>query len=351
MKEKFSQRASILILSLWSLMFLSIIAVYSGVMVRQEITAREKIASRNKLYDVAYSGIMMAMDLVNSPKMRDATPGFDSLNDFWADSPYLFKNVRFPDGACTLLYDYNNNFSGLKELKYGVVDEERKVNINYVNKDVIKRLLVFIGGLEDTEGAYVANAIVDWHDSDDILYNDERNLSEAADYMNSGYDYTPKNTHFALLEELLLVKGMNRDIFFAIKDYITVFSNGLININTVSQRILLTYGLGYQSAEMITSFRAGADMKEGTSDDNLFVSATRILETLSSYYDIPEAVRVEIVALVNSEVLAVESQTFTAVCQSSLSEQDMIGRIMCVFERSGRIKYWGCGYDRMEELS
>ena len=40
------------------------------------------------------------------------------------------------------------------------------------------------------------------------------------------------------LDELLLVNGMTKDIFERIKDYVTVWGSGMVNINTAGREVL-----------------------------------------------------------------------------------------------------------------
>jgi len=75
-----------------------------------------------------------------------------------------------------------------------------------------------------------------------------------------------KNAPFEILEELLLVKGMTREIFEKVKEDVTVFGEGKININTVGKRVLYGLGLEEDCAKKVLSYREGTDGEEGTED-------------------------------------------------------------------------------------
>ena len=61
---------------------------------------------------------------------------------------------------------------------------------------------------------------------------------------------------FRTVNEVLLVEGMEKELFLLFKDFVTVYGLGKININTVSKRVLLALGLDDDLAEAIIRFRA-----------------------------------------------------------------------------------------------
>ena len=54
-----------------------------------------------------------------------------------------------------------------------------------------------------------------------------------------------------VLDELLLVKGVTRDIFDKVKDRVTVYGTGQVNINTAGMRVLQSLGMSEELAEKI----------------------------------------------------------------------------------------------------
>lgn len=335
------RRAGILILSLWVLIFFTVLAILSGTMVRQQIVVIENVEVRNKLYSLASSGMFMTIAIVSSYEERDATPDTDSLNDFWVDNPALFKGVRLDDGNFTI-----RNFNNMHRPVFGVIDEERKINLNHCDYEVLKRLLENVGRLDEIEAAGLAYALIDWRDSDDTLHNKEQGFSETVEYKNAGYKYTPRNSPFRILEEVLLVKGMNREVFSRIRGYITVFGSGKININTASLEVFKSMGFSDEVVDKLVSFRAGPDMLEGTQDDNVFSSQDDILDSLLDYSDLTEEEREELNEVISKGLFTTTSETFTALCTSKLDNYDLCGKIICVFDKNSRIKYWGTGYSR-----
>ncbi|MFC1704483.1 general secretion pathway protein GspK [Candidatus Omnitrophota bacterium] len=350
-KTFYECKASALILTLWTLMFLSIIAVFAGSMVRQQIIVREKLEERSALYDIIASGMMKGIAIVGSGDKRDKTPEIDSLNDFWADREYLFKDIAFRHGTFRFPYVYTDNITGKRTMNFGVIDEERKININFAAKDTLERLFLTVVTNDPLQSAHLASAIIDWRDADDILHNDERNQSEKIEYTNAKYAYAPSNAEYRLLEELLLVKGIDAEIFSKIRDYVTVFSNGKVNINTASKTVLSSLGLSVGLVDKIIFFRSGSDLREGTFDDNVFTSVATVADALSSRYDLSTAERDEISEVLTTDTVDVQSYTFTAFCKSLLDTARLTGHMICVFDKGGDLKYWGYRYGNDEELN
>jgi len=86
-------------------------------------------------------------------------------------------------------------------------------------------------------------AIIDWTDSDDKVtllpfIKHENSGAESAYYGNLETPYRCSNAQFAATEELLLVKRITPQVFERIRDYVTVYGNGKININCASKRVI-----------------------------------------------------------------------------------------------------------------
>jgi len=69
-----------------------------------------------------------------------------------------------------------------------------------------------------------------------------------------------------------LIKGVTRKLFDKIKDKLTIYGSGAVNINTADSTILQYLGLSPQLVDKINRFRKGIDGKEKTEDDNIFKS-------------------------------------------------------------------------------
>jgi general secretion pathway protein K len=107
-------------------------------------------------------------------------------------------------------------------LEIEVTDERGKVDLN--TADAATLMQMFIGhGLDDQAAEYLAAAIEDWRDEDDI---ERTNGAEESTYSAYGLDLGPGNRAFVMTEEVLQVLGMSWELFLLIEPGVTVFSQG-----------------------------------------------------------------------------------------------------------------------------
>ena len=101
-----------------------------------------------------------------------------------------------------------------------VTDERGKVDINAVDEVTLQQL--FQGhGLEGDDAVYLAAAVMDWADVDEI---ERANGAELPTYLSERLDVGPGNRPFLMIEEILQVLGMPWDLFKKIEPGLTVFS-------------------------------------------------------------------------------------------------------------------------------
>jgi len=106
------------------------------------------------------------------------------------------------------------------QLEIKVTDERGKLNINSADEVVLTQL--FSGhGLEEEDAIYLAAAVLDWIDEDDI---ERANGAEEDAYFANGYGVGPGNRSFVMVEELLQVLGMSWELFQKIEPGLTVYS-------------------------------------------------------------------------------------------------------------------------------
>ncbi len=137
-----------------------------------------------------------------------------------------------------------------------ITEESAKLNVNLLkdkngkpNRTRTDQLLRLIDLLNKDRSDYprigygLVPAIIDWTDSDDkVTYlpfiKHEKSGAESAYYMNLETPYRCNNAKFEAIEELLLVKGITQDVFERMRDYVTVYGDGKININRASKRVI-----------------------------------------------------------------------------------------------------------------
>src|SRR5436309_276227 len=193
-----------MILVMWVIMVLSLLI--SGFAFRMHVETQVASFGRKELKAqmLARSGIEVArMELILDEK-SPTDAGFDSLGQAWATNEELYVDHELGSGK------YNVK----------VTDEERKLPINRLTDVQWKRLLHLLDGAEDDY------------------------------YSKLEPPYRAKNGPFDRVEELLLVRGVTKEIFEGtpgddkepgrpgLRDVLTATSAGQVNINTAPSLVL-----------------------------------------------------------------------------------------------------------------
>ncbi|MCM8782372.1 MAG: general secretion pathway protein GspK, partial [Candidatus Omnitrophica bacterium] len=277
------KRGSILIIALWSLCLLATFAVSLGIGVRQKLALVNRMDERDRLRFIGEGGIKKAIAYLKEEPEKN----YAALKDNWSNNPSIFKEINIGGGNFSLLYNYIAEPSGVLELRYGLIDEESKININKASQPVLERLFRLVD-FNETQAQELAAAIVDWRDTDSEL-SIPLGSAEDSYYRNLKYPYEAKDADFEVLDEILLVKGMDENIFEKIKNYITIYGSGKINVNTASKTVLLALGLSRDLADKIVSFRLGEDGIISTNDDNIFEAPSNIVPKLSQFFHLSDS--------------------------------------------------------------
>jgi len=162
----------------------------------------------------------------------------DTLREIWAVTGFLTNSESsvFEEGG---FHVDISDLSGRIQINQ-LVDKEG--NYNDTQKLVFSRFLSLPGfGLEIEDIENIMDAIKDWIDSDGET---TRFGAEDSYYQSLERSYPCKNGPFEFLEELLLVRGITRELFYGtaerpgISSFISMYGNGKININTASSMVI-----------------------------------------------------------------------------------------------------------------
>jgi general secretion pathway protein K len=323
---------SILLIVLWWLLILSIMALGLYATINPRLTLTARLRDQTLMHYSASALLRLAMATVD----EDTTPGYDGLNDTWSSNPGRFENLRIGDALFALGYAIDHDNAG-STMMYGLADEERRINVNRASLEMLQRTLEQLAGLSSLESGPLAAAIVDWRDTDD---SQEKYGAEDPFYHSLDTPYECKDAPFQSIEELALVKGMTRDVLTRLRDYITIFGNGNININTAPAPVLVCAGLSPRIAQQIVGYRSGPDRQPGTADDLPFENVSAIVDTLTSAAGLSRAEERALREVVNSGILTVRSDNFRGEVYKELDKQAMGVHITFVFNRNGVIRFW-----------
>jgi len=136
-----------------------------------------------------------------------------------------------------------------------LAEESGKLNVNLltgkdgvVNRPATERLLRLIelinrDGPAKPVACDIVPAIIDWTDADEqatcLSFVKFQNLGAESDYYNTlACPYNCKNAPFDATEELLLIKGVSAETFGLLREYLTVYGDGQVNINAAPQKVI-----------------------------------------------------------------------------------------------------------------
>lgn len=252
------KKGAVLIIALWILSMLVLLAISIGRRTSIELRLLKYHLSRSQAFHLARA----AIERIYAEKSTDKNENYDTLNEDWsnklkADGEPLFKD--FPLGNGTFTLKYNQADADY----YGMQDESSKLNINKIldndSKPIDARKKEFQNLIEkvlnSSDSETMVTNFIDWIDDKD---------NQAETFSNG--EIQAKNAPLDRLEELTMVDGFSIEDVNKLADYITVYGDEKININTAPQEVLAslccdTDGnlLGDPSADKIIEYRNSAE--------------------------------------------------------------------------------------------
>ncbi|MBI3306468.1 MAG: general secretion pathway protein GspK [Candidatus Omnitrophica bacterium] len=348
-----AQNGSILIFVLSILVLFGVFALTVGHTVRQRLKKIEHLENRTKLRNVAEAGIAQAFyRLQDKPGAKDK---FDALNQDWSQGiPEFASSVVGSEGAFKILggeYELTENVIDSHQIAtgYGAIDEERKINLNMTTSpQILTLLLQEAAGLSREDANAVALSVLDWTDADDNPYD---RGTESAYYKGLKPPYKTKNLPLGTLEELLLVRGVSQGVYEHLLPYITLHSNGKININTASRVVLKALGMSESLARKVMLIRMGPDGIAGTIDDGLFKDLEAAADTIMKFYPLADEEKASLQSFIGSGILTVYSENFNIRSMANLmGDKNSRMTIDCVMSRKGIVRSWQEYYTTVDKI-
>ncbi len=205
---------------------------------RTELQEAANLGDGIKLYYLAKSGVNGAQAILALDKNN-----YDSLAESWAkaDEFAAKASLLFGSGALTLVI----------EDEMGKIPLQRFYEGNKVNEPIRDMLLRLLKRPEFRLAGGQAEEIVaclkDWLDPDDEVTSGG---AESPYYRALVSPYEAKNGPLDAVEELLLIKGITRELFWGtakspgLKKFLTIWGDGKININTAPREVIAVFGDG-----------------------------------------------------------------------------------------------------------
>lgn len=260
-----NKRGFILIFALWVLGFLSVLAVGLASGVRQKIILVQKLDERGRMRYLLEAAVIQTKAYLRQ-QMAQAGGLYNPL--FKANvhnNPSMFARIILGNDQASVAYAVNDN--GPAQEYFGIIDEERKININTTDPVTLARLIERVLVFKPEQAQYLAASILDWR-----LKGDSQLRGFFSDdyYANLQFPYHKKDYNYEVMDELLLVEGVSKDIYKQLFPYVTIYGAGQVNINTAPPQVLAALGLEDAVIEKILAVRRGQDGVEATLDDHVF---------------------------------------------------------------------------------
>lgn len=336
-KVRLRQRGAVLIFVLWVLSFLAVLAVNLGYGVRQKMIFLKRMDARSQAQHLAAGSIKMAVAILIDELQKSQFQYTASSKAFRHNNPSRFAEMRIVQGTCEISYPVGADLVS-KEKRYGVIDEESKINVNTAEKAVLIRLMSGVLSLDDNSAERIAEAIYDWRQLGD---SEIKGFLSDDYYSNLQFPYPKKSLPFELIDELLLVKGIDRPKYEVLRHFLTVYGNGQVNINTAPKEVILALGLDEPVADKLLALRRGPDGVDHTADDHIFNRTFDIATEVNAYQELPQEEMRLIDRMNQRGLLTTNSYHYTIQAQAFLSGTNDTRRVEAVFNSiDNRIVYW-----------
>ncbi|MBI3769319.1 MAG: general secretion pathway protein GspK [Deltaproteobacteria bacterium] len=253
-----SERGVALMMVLWIFMVLTVLVAEFSRGMRDEAIATQNMAEEVQARGVAFAAIGQGIYRTLRAREDNTDDEADVDPDQWP-----------PDGT------WHEGKYGGGTYSVRLIDEGGKVSLKRADEALLRRVLTNVGVTGD-EQEEITDAILDWRDPDSLK---RLHGAEAEYYLSLPEPYAPKNGPFDSVDELLLVRGITRDLFFgtgaraagpkgglkvdrdqsapiALRDVFSVFNNtGNINVRNAPAAVLRAVMGGEEDVQAVLEAR------------------------------------------------------------------------------------------------
>jgi type II secretory pathway component PulK len=237
--------ASVLVLTVWTLFFLSALAVAVGSYVSGGLRVARQASSSSYGRAAMLAGIEHAVAVVEAD-----TNQWDGFSENWgADGDIEWDGQELGESTYRI---YHVNSGGITN--FGLIDEESRININKADRKLLEALFRVVGKADTIQASSLAAAVIDWRDPDDEV---SEGGAEGGFYAGKQSGYRCPNADFKTPFELLLINGMTSDIYDRIRGVVTVYGIGKVNVNTADRAVLAVLAESAGADPMVADGLAG----------------------------------------------------------------------------------------------
>ncbi len=312
-----SNRGSILIIALWILAILVLFSIGLGysLSIDQRLVSYQR--DRLMALYLAKAATLKAVGEIE----RDPTPEADASLDPLFHNPEAFQEVTLGGGSYSVIAQVREEDGPPKTL-YGVMDEDRKISLNFASTEVLLKLPGMTGE--------IADSILDWRDDDPFTH-----LLGAEDFYYRGLEppYKAKNAPFELLQELLWVRGTTKEVFGALEPFVTVYTDGKVNLNTAPREVLIALGMSEGLADKLLRFRRGPDGQSPSGDDQSFTSLGNAEQQLNAFDPLTPQEAAQLTNPISQNLLKLKSEVFRISAQGRIRTGKIVRSVEAIVKR------------------
>jgi general secretion pathway protein K len=302
------ERGVALILVLWVFMTLGVLALDFSQYMRDDALASLNLADETRGYYLAVAGMNRAI-FDATRELEEEKRGHDPNNP----QDVVPQPDQNPDEQrISADGQWHEETLGDGKYKVRMTDEAGRISLNQAPEDLI-RLVVknLVRGGNATTGVdrdtqkqidTIADSILDWRDCDKEV---RANGAETEYYMGLPHPYRPKNGYFESVGELLYVRGVTPDVFYAHDGepgLVDIFSTAVsenhhLNPKTATPEVLQAIlGISHQDVmDLLTSQDEDASDQLKAQLVNAIAAANPENPELAQYVNesAPDVVRIE----------------------------------------------------------
>lgn len=206
-----NEKGIALVLILWVLALLSVIAGEFSYAMRTEVNITRNVMEQTQAYYVALAGINAAIgELIRNDVIRQRlAPSDERTKMEWGRGRAEEEEPAEDEGRWRINVDMAPVSFGAGEFRVRIDNESGKININGANEQLLKMMMDAFD-MKDEERSIIVDSILDWRDKDDLH---RTNGAENAYYNALAEPYDCKNDAFDSVEELLMVRGITRELY------------------------------------------------------------------------------------------------------------------------------------------
>ncbi|MBF0505006.1 MAG: general secretion pathway protein GspK [Candidatus Omnitrophica bacterium] len=331
----YSHRGMVLVFSLWVLGILTILAVSIAAGIRQKIFLVARLDDRSRMAYLLQSSVKKTAAFIHQQMEVSAFTYTPQVKMNLHNNIHELSQISLGHDDASVVMPLLENSSSVR---YGVVDEESKINLNKTDLVVLANLLIHVLNLKDEEANRLAAALLDWRQYGE---SEVTGFFSEDYYSNLQYPYPKKSADYETLDEILLVKGMTKPYYDTLVHYLTIWGDGAVNINTASREVLIALGLEQGLVDKILNVRHGRDGIEATGDDHVFSKTFEIAIEVNAMIQLTPLEMRAIDALNMRGQLCSNSYYFTIEAWGKLSGMASPQGVRAVYSsREDKIIYW-----------